>query len=150
MEDALKTVNELLVEVFNRILLIEEKQLKKNGVTISMTEMHLLENIAKSKTKTMSDVAKLQGVTLGTLSVGVKSLVRKGYITQVRNEKDKRIFHLELTDKAISNLEIHKRFHDKMVKNAVLDLDLNAQKDLVYGLQQISNYFNQVQLEDEI
>ena len=37
-----ETVNGLLVEVFNHILFIEEQYMKHQGVTLSMTEVHIL------------------------------------------------------------------------------------------------------------
>ena len=61
-----ETVNGLLVEVFNHILFIEEQYMKHQGVTLSMTEVHILENVEKSETKTLGDVARLQMVTPGT------------------------------------------------------------------------------------
>ena len=74
----------MLVEVFNHILFIEEQYMKHQGVTLSMTEVHILENVEKSETKTLGDVARLQMVTPGTLSVAVNSLVRKGYIHEMQ------------------------------------------------------------------
>lgn len=53
-----ETVNGLLVEVFNHILFIEEQYMKHQGVTLSMTEVHILENVEKSETKTLGDVAR--------------------------------------------------------------------------------------------
>ena len=44
-----ETVNGLLVEVFNHILFIEEQYMKHQGVTLSMTEVHILENVEKAK-----------------------------------------------------------------------------------------------------
>ena len=149
MNETMKTVNDLLVEVFNRILQIEEKQMKKSGVKISISELHLLENIQKSTTKTMSDVARLHQVTPGTLSVAVNVLIKKGYIHKCQSVIDKRIFILSLTEKAFHSLEVHKAFHDKMVLAVIRDLNLEAQREVVQGLQQISEYFRSYQIEDE-
>ena len=60
MENVKETLNELLVDLFNHILVLEEKNLQDRGISLSMTEVHTLENIQKSKSKTMSDVARLQ------------------------------------------------------------------------------------------
>ncbi|EEF67973.1 MarR family winged helix-turn-helix transcriptional regulator [Holdemania filiformis] len=95
-----ETVNGLLVEVFNHILFIEEQYMKHQGVTLSMTEVHILENVEKSETKTLGDVARLQMVTPGTLSVAVNSLVRKGYIMKCKDLQDKRVVRLLLSAKA--------------------------------------------------
>ena len=82
------TLNELLVDLFNHILLIEEKNLRDHGVTLSMTEVHILENIEKSESKMMSAIAKRLMVTQGTLTVSTSKLVKKGYVERLKNEKD--------------------------------------------------------------
>lgn len=43
MSEAKEMINELLVDIFNRILAIESVELKKQGVKISMNEVHVLE-----------------------------------------------------------------------------------------------------------
>ena len=47
MDDTRHTLNELLVYLFNYILAIEEKNLRDQGVDLSMTEVHILEAIQK-------------------------------------------------------------------------------------------------------
>ena len=42
MEYTKHTINELLVGMFNYILYIEERNLKKKNVKLSMSEVHLL------------------------------------------------------------------------------------------------------------
>lgn len=42
-----KVLNELLVDLFYHILRLEEKNLKDNGVNLSMTEVHAIEAIKK-------------------------------------------------------------------------------------------------------
>ncbi|NLA78718.1 MAG: MarR family transcriptional regulator, partial [Erysipelothrix sp.] len=69
MADAREVLNELLVDMFNHILILEQKNLQEQGVELSMSEVHTLENIEKSESKTMSDVARLSLVTQGTLTV---------------------------------------------------------------------------------
>ena len=46
MDDTRHTLNELLVDLFNYILLIEEKNLRDQGVKLSMTEVHILEAVS--------------------------------------------------------------------------------------------------------
>lgn len=143
MEDTRAAVNELLVDLFNRILYIEERTMKKHGVTLSMTEIHILENIDKSETKTIGDAARLQGVTMGTMSVAVNSLSRKGYLVRCRDTQDKRIIRLFLTGKAYEVLKIHRDFHDQMIDSAFKEMDLEGQQELLQGLKQLSDYFKQ-------
>ncbi len=106
MDDTRHTLNELLVDLFNYILLIEEKNLRDQGVKLSMTEVHILEAIQKSESKMMSAVAKSLMVTQGTLTVSTSKLVKKGYVERVKDERDKRIVRLKLTDKVIAFFKI--------------------------------------------
>ena len=134
-----ETVNGLLVEVFNHILFIEEQYMKHQGVTLSMTEVHILENVEKSETKTLGDVARLQMVTPGTLSVAVNSLVRKGYI--MKDLQDKRVVRLLLSAKANEVLRIHHQFHEEMVDSCIVDLELEKEEVMIESLEKILNYF---------
>ena len=61
------TTNELLVGLFNYILYIEDRNLKKRGITLSMNDVHILENIQKASDNSMSHIAARLMVTQGTL-----------------------------------------------------------------------------------
>lgn len=143
MENARKTINELLVDIFNTILFIEERYMKSQGVKLSMTEIHILENVEKSQTKMLSDVARLQGVTAGTLSVAVNALVRKGYILKRKDAQDKRVLELVLTDSAEEVLKIHHRFHERLIDACIRDMQLEEESTMIFGLQKIVNYFKE-------
>lgn len=143
MENVKETLNELLVELFNHILVLEEKNLRDRGITLSMTEVHTLENIAKSTTKTMSDVARLQLVTQGTLTVSVNRLLKKGYVTRTQDVQDKRVMRLGLTEKAVNVLIIHDEFHEEMIHRMIKDLEVDQDVALIQSLQRIMSYFEE-------
>ena len=135
------TLNELLVDLFNYILLIEEKNLRDHGVTLSMTEVHILESIEKSESNMMSAIAKRLMVTQGTLTVSTSKLVKKGYVERVKDEKDKRIVRLLLTDKARSVLDEHDRFHEEMIEKLLNELELNKEQELIRSLRNLMEFF---------
>ncbi|MBQ0065972.1 MAG: winged helix-turn-helix transcriptional regulator [Firmicutes bacterium] len=137
------TLNELLVGMFNYILYIEEKNLKKQGVKLSMNEVHLLESIEKASDNTMSHIAKRSMVTQGTLTTNVKSLVKKGYVERYKDEKDGRIVRLKITQPAKEVLRIHDSFHDEMIDKAVEHLNLQEDKLLISSLENILDYFSE-------
>ncbi len=143
MEDVKHTLNELLVDLFNHILVLEEKNLQDRGISLSMTEVHTLENIFKSKTKTMSDVARLQLVTQGTLTVAVNRLQKKGYVSRLQDAQDKRIIRLSLTAKALDVLAIHDKFHEEMIDSFISDLKIDQDIALITSLRRIMEYFRQ-------
>lgn len=133
--NARATLNHLLVDLFNHILSLEEMNLKNSGVALSMSEVHILENIRKSDSKIMSDVAKLQMITLGSLTVAVNTLERKGYVVRSRDVQDKRIVRLSLTEEANKMLAIHDRFHEEMIDAIVSDLHLDTEEALMDALE---------------
>jgi len=143
MEQVKETLNELLVELFNHILVLEEKNLQDRGIGLSMTEVHTLENIAKSKTKTMSDVAKLQLITQGTLTVAINRLVKKGYVTRSQDIQDKRVVRLGLTEKAVAVLTVHDHFHEEMIDSFIKDLHIDEDIALIQSLRKIMDYFRE-------
>ncbi|PKM88996.1 MAG: MarR family transcriptional regulator [Firmicutes bacterium HGW-Firmicutes-10] len=143
MENVKETLNELLVDLFNHILVLEEKNLQDRGISLSMTEVHTLENIQKSKTKTMSDVARLQLITQGTLTVAVNRLQKKGYVSRLQDAQDKRIIRLSLTAKALDVLAIHEKFHEEMIDSFISDLKIDQDVALITSLRRIMEYFRQ-------
>lgn len=138
-----KTLNELLVDMFNHILVLEERNLVTRGVTLSMSEVHTLENIYKSETKTMSDVARRALVTQGTLTVAINRLVKKGYVARYKDDEDKRIVRLSLTQRALDLLKIHDAFHENMIDTFINDLKVDEDINLIHSLEKIMEYFKQ-------
>lgn len=143
MDDTRHTLNELLVDLFNYILLIEEKNLRDQGVNLSMTEVHILEAIQKSESNMMSAIAKRLMVTQGTLTVSTSKLVKKGYVERVKDEKDKRIVRLTLTDKAESIMQIHNQFHEAMIEKLLNELELDKEEELINSLKNLMKFFKE-------
>lgn len=92
-------IDQVLVHLFNDILRIEEESLHRRGVHgLSMREIHVLQAIMESgEENTMSAVAARLHVTVGSLTVAINTLVRKGYVERQRSSQDKRCIHLLLT-----------------------------------------------------
>ncbi len=141
MENTRHTLNELLVDLFNFILLIEEKNLQDQGVKLSMTEVHILEAVEKSPSNMMSAIAKRLMVTQGTLTVSTTKLVKKGYLERCKDEIDKRIVRLVLTDKAKTVLKTHNDFHEKMIDRLLNELDVDEEQELILSLRNLMDFF---------
>ena len=86
--DIFESLNSVLVDLFNDILNIEERALiTEEFKDISVTDMHIIEAIGIEEPRTMSTISKSLGVTMGTLTVGINGLVKKGYVIRKRGEK---------------------------------------------------------------
>ena len=96
--------NELLVEIYRNVQILEQNELKKQRLNISINEMHMIELIAKGKTgMTVSEIAQQLKVTKPSVTVAVNKLVQKGYCEKQRLPGDGRavqvlsLIHIWLT-----------------------------------------------------
>lgn len=143
MNTTRQTLNELLVNLFNNILAIEESNLRKENVELSMTEVHILEAVDKSESNMMSAISKYLMVTQGTLTVSVTRLEKKGYVERIRDDVDRRIVRLVLKDKAREVLKVHDEFHSQMIDKIVNELDIEEEQELLESLRKVSDFFKE-------
>ena len=144
MEPNLETVNDYLVSVFNDILTIEESELKKSQFNdLSITEMHTIEAIGMYKKKTSSEVAKELSIPVGTLTVAINNLVKKGYVERLRSEDDRRVVKLGLTKKGKLLFRVHQHFHREMVKNILKCMEQDAEQALLRALKNLHDFLQE-------
>lgn len=135
--------HDILVNLFQEIMDIEEKALiTAEFKNISVHDMHIIEAIGTGEPKNMSTVAKLMSVTVGTLTIAINNLVKKGYVSRVRSEEDRRVVLIFLTEKGKRAYQHHREFHDGMVKALVEGLDEGQQKILVKSLLNLRTFFD--------
>lgn len=143
MSDYRASIDHVLVHLFNDILRIEENALWNSGVReLSMREIHILQAVEEARAQnTMSAVAAQLHVTVGSLTVAVNTLARKGYLTRQRSAEDKRRIHLLLTPKAEEVNRLHEAFHHQMT-DAVMQAIPSEQLDLLCAtLDNVTTYF---------
>ena len=85
--DAYKTINDTLVHLFNEIWELEEKAIiTEEFKDITNNDMHIIEAIGLGEESTMSAVARTLGITAGSLTTSMNSLVNKKDVTRQRSE----------------------------------------------------------------
>ncbi len=144
METKNEVLNHLLVVVFNQILSIEEKALKKgpfNNLTLS--ECHVIEAIGYDSIQPMSLIAAKLHITVGTLTISMTNLVKKGYVSRVRSEEDGRVVLISLTELGQSAFQHHEAFHEEMIAYTMSTLDSHESDILINALSKVTTYFNQ-------
>ena len=140
--DSYATLNEILVKLFNDIMQIEEKAIiTEEFKDISNNDMHIIEAIGKSGAKSMSTVAKSLSVTVGTLTIAINSLVKKGYVNRVRSEKDRRVVLISLSRKGKKAYSHHEQFHEQMIQATLAGMDEAQTEVLVHALQNLKDFF---------
>ena len=140
--DGYHTVNDVLVNLFNDILDIEEKAVKTGEFKdITNNDMHVMEAIGIEEPKNMSTIARTLSVTVGTLTIAMNNLVKKGYVTRERSEYDRRVVLVSLSEKGLRAYEHHKKFHEDMVEAILKGLDEEQTKVLVKALSNLTEFF---------
>ncbi|MEG0962777.1 MAG: MarR family transcriptional regulator [Lachnospiraceae bacterium] len=140
--DNYNTINEVLVKLFNDIMDIEEKAIiTEEFKDISNNDMHIVEAIGKEQSKNMSTVAKALSVTVGTLTIAINSLVKKGYVNRVRSEEDRRVVLISLSPKGERAYCHHEEFHKEMIQATLQDMDKEQVEILVKALTNLNTFF---------
>lgn len=142
MEIAGETINQTLVKVFNNILRIEETKLKSFGADISIREAHVIEAVVAAKEQnSATEIAARLNVTVGSLTVAITTLERKGYVLRKRSLSDKRKVEISPTEKALRVNALHEGFHNEMTQAAIEILPKEQLHLLVAALENINAYF---------
>lgn len=135
-------LNEVLVRLFNDIMAIEEKAIIIDEFKdITNNDMHVIEAIGRNGAKSMSTVAKALSVTVGTLTIAINNLVKKGYVNRDRSERDRRVVLISLTDKGRGAFDHHRKFHEEMIQATIQGLDPEETEVLVHSLTNLKEFF---------
>ena len=138
-----EVLHDILVKLFQEILDIESKALITSEFKdISVNDMHIIEAIGEREPKNMSSVAKIMSITLGTLTIAINSLVKKGYVHRERSEEDRRVVLISLTKKGKKANAHHMKFHDGMIQAVLKDLNEEQQEVLVKALMNLRTFFD--------
>lgn len=142
MKSTINVLNELLVELFNDILVIEQKSLKEGRFSdLSITEVHTIEAVGMYESRTMSEIAQDLSITVGTLTIAINNLVRKEYVERERSNKDRRVVMIKLTRKGKLIYRIHKKFHSDLIKHTIEGLTDEEEKVLIRSLDKLNYFF---------
>ena len=137
-------VNDLLVETFNDILQIELKALKEGVLNdLSITEIHTIHAIGMYEQRTMTEVAQYLKITLGTLTIAINKLLKKGYVDRKRGEEDRRSVMVALTRKGKLAYRIHDKFHSHMVHSTIDCLNEEEEDVLIKSLEKLNSFFKE-------
>lgn len=139
-----ESLNELFVQLFRDVLIIEEKALKKGEhQNLTINDMHVIDAIGEDAPKNMSSVAKALQVTTGTLTISVNSLVKKGYVDRVRSEEDRRVVLVSLTESGRRAHRAHKHFHEQMIEHITGRLGKEQSAVLAGALTNMVQFFKE-------
>lgn len=134
----------ILVKLFNDILDYEESVLHASEFKdLTNNDIHVIRAIGMNEKKNMSTIAKELAVTIGTLTISINSLVRKGYVIKERSEKDKRVVFVNLSSKGEAAFSRNEELYDQMVNSMLEDLEDNEMDILMKSLLKVNRCIKQ-------
>jgi len=136
-------LNNILEELYNRMLRVEERTLRSAfGSIVTATEAHILDVIGSCKDKMyVSEIAAALQITVPTITIALKKLVDKGFVIKTVCEADGRRFWVSLTQQGEKIFEVHHMFHKKMVEAATAGLSQDEKAALFSCAKKLSEFF---------
>lgn len=140
--DTYQTLNEVLVNLFRDIMDIEQKAIITDEFKdLTNNDMHVIEAIGTGDPKNMSSIARQLSVTVGTLTIAMNSLVKKGYVIRERGTVDRRVVYISLSERGKAAYEHHARFHKAMIESVAEELTQEELEMLVRTLAKLNRWF---------
>ena len=141
MDPDLDTLNELFTTTYRSVLKVEEVMLRhlSNG-SLTLSEMHMLECIGKRKgDAAITDIAQELDITPPSVTMAVKRLEKKGFITKDRSEEDGRRVRVRLTEEGRRAETAHRYFHRQMLRAVSRALEPVQRDALLSALASIND-----------
>ncbi|CDE10149.1 putative uncharacterized protein [Clostridium sp. CAG:354] len=107
---------------------------------LAVNEIRLLLFLHQNKELDIaSEIVENLMISKSHVSYTVEKLKNKGYIIKVQDEKDKKKFHLKLTEKADNILKIIKSEQNKLNDISFKDITENEKKQFIQTFNKILN-----------
>ncbi len=140
--DTYETLNSVLVNLFRDVMNLEEQAIINSEYQdITNNDMHVIEAVGLQEPKNMSTIAKMLSVTVGTLTIAMNNLVKKGYVNRERGKEDRRVVYISLSEKGKRAYRHHEEFHRHMIDEILKDLTKEETEALVKSLAKLDRWF---------
>ena len=134
------------MNLFRDIMELEEQAIiTQEYQDITNNDMHVIEAIGVGEPKNMSTIAKLLSVTVGTLTIAMNSLVKKGYVIRERGKEDRRVVYISLSEKGLRAYRHHEEFHRQMIEAVLENLTEDETESLVKALAKLERWFRRTE-----
>ncbi len=94
------------------------KKLHSRETSLTIVELFCVEIIYALKNPTIKEFADFIGISSPNAAYKISCLIDKGYIEKVQSEKDRREYHLHVTDKYIEYLNLSQGYVSTVAQRA--------------------------------
>lgn len=144
MKSEKSIVSKQLIEIFENVLRIENESIvSEYGKKMSMTEIHTIAAIGMEELASMSEIASKLHITVGTLTVAVNNLVKKGFAERYKSEQDRRVVKIGLTKQGRKIFLMHEEFHRCLAAALMKNLETEQREAVVQALENLTEFIEQ-------
>jgi len=138
-EDARFIIDEYLVRMAENLPLIERLTLSTGPLKqLTPQETHTISLVGKLDCPRMSELARRGHVTLGTMTVMINKLVKKGFVRRMRDDSDRRVVRVSLTARGRKADAVHDQFHKDMIDRVLSALTKTEQRQMAKLIKKIA------------
>lgn len=132
---------ELFLDLHEKLVLTTEAALQDGRFkNLSRNDLKTLKAIGLHGEKTMGETAQELRITLGTLTVAINKLVKKGYVQRHRASEDQRRVLLNLTREGQVALRLFRKFNRVLMQRVLNDIS-DAEQRMFYEFLSNMNDF---------
>lgn len=141
----LKKMKTQLMRIYLLAAKSEDLALKSltTGADLSAAEMHTLVVIGRSTLKTMSEIAQELLINVSTLSIAINKLEKKGYVRRIKNESDRRVVRIVLSEKGKRALSEHENFYFDIIREISSDMSEPEKREYIRILSGVEGLLTQ-------
>lgn len=144
MDDAYsKELSDLLVDAFDLVHQLEKNRLKGvKNVDLSINELHLIEAVGSGERGTsIREIAKTLEITMPSVTVATSKLEKKGLLTKVQDEQDRRVVRVVLTPLGKKFDLAHRYFHERMIRSILSQLKEEEKESFIQVIRTLHHFF---------
>ena len=115
------------------------KKLHSRETSLTIVELFCVEIIYSLNNPTVKEFADFIGISSPNAAYKISCLIDKGYIEKIQSEKDRREFHLHVTDKYLDYLNLSQGYVTTVAKRAEEEFTPERAAELDSILEDMSN-----------
>ena len=135
----LESLSALIIEFYEKLSSWEHAVVR--GSSLTLPQMHTLEILGQHPSLRMKELAAKMGLTTGTLTVTVDRLEKRGLVSRVPHETDRRSVLVALTPKGQAIFEAHHGMHLRLTQELCASLSEEQAQSLRAILRTMNQAF---------
>jgi DNA-binding MarR family transcriptional regulator len=129
-----------ILEIIPLVMRTVAAELRAAGELPAPAHFGLL-SMLSARTRSLTDLASLQGVSLPTMSSSISAMVERGWVRRAAPQDDRRVVMIEVTATGRAALERVSRAAEGHLAEVLTPLDVPARRRLVGGLGVLRKVF---------